>query len=63
MMVNGSPQSFDAVNGGFQVGVGFGIRLDIGIGPMKLDIGFPVVTGDPSNDKGLKIYFDGGYQF
>jgi hypothetical protein len=30
---------------------------------MKLDIGFPVVTGDQSNRTGVKIYFDGGYQF
>ena len=63
MMVNGSPQSYDATNGGFQIGVGFGLRMDIGIGPMKLDIGFPVMTGDPNNKDGIKFYFDGGYQF
>jgi len=57
---------YQAVNGGFQIGVGVGIRMDIGIGPMKLDIGFPVMTGDPGNGGGLgaiKFYFDGGYQF
>jgi hypothetical protein len=40
--------------------------MDIGIGPMKFDIGVPVMTGDPSNGGGLgafKMYFDGGYQF
>ncbi|NBR46292.1 MAG: outer membrane protein assembly factor BamA [Verrucomicrobia bacterium] len=66
MMVNGSSQSYNAVNGGFQIGVGVGVRMDLGIGPMKLDIGFPVMTGDPSNGGGLgaiKFYFDGGYQF
>lgn len=63
MMVNGAPTSYDATNGGFQVGVGFGIRMDIGIGPMKFDVGFPVMTGDPNNKDGLKFYFDGGYQF
>lgn len=66
MMVNGSSQSYNAVNGGFQIGVGAGVRMDLGIGPMKLDIGFPVMTGDPSNGGGLgaiKFYFDGGYQF
>ena len=66
MMVNGASQSYEAVNGGFQIGVGVGIRMDIGIGPMKFDVGFPVMTGDPSNGGGLgavKIYFDGGYQF
>ena len=66
MMVNGVSQSYNAVNGGFQIGVGVGVRMDIGIGPMKFDIGFPVMTGDPSNGGGLgaiKFYFDGGYQF
>ncbi len=54
---------YTATNGGFQIGAGVGLRLDLGIGPMKLDIGFPVVTGDQSNRTGVKIYFDGGYQF
>jgi outer membrane protein insertion porin family len=63
MMVNGTPTSYDATNGGFQIGVGFGIRMDIGIGPMKFDVGFPVMTGDPNNKDGIKFYFDGGYQF
>jgi len=63
MMVNGTSTSFDATNGGFQIGVGFGIRMDIGIGPMKFDVGFPVMTGDPNNKDGIKFYFDGGYQF
>jgi outer membrane protein insertion porin family len=66
MMVNGTPTTYNAINGGFQIGAGFGIRMDIGIGPMKFDIGFPVMTGDPNNGGGLgafKMYFDGGYQF
>ena len=66
MNVNGVPTSYQAVNGGFQIGVGVGIRMDIGIGPMKFDVGFPVMTGDPNNGGGLgavKLYFDGGYQF
>ena len=58
-----SGQSYTAVNGGFQIGVGVGVRLDIGIGPMKFDVGFPVMTGDPNNRSGFKMYFDGGYQF
>ena len=66
MNVNGTPTSYQAVNGGFQIGVGVGIRMDIGIGPMKFDVGIPVMTGDPNNGGGLgavKMYFDGGYQF
>lgn len=66
MMVNGVQTSYNGVNGGFQIGAGIGVRLDIGIGPMKFDIGVPVMTGDPSNGGGLgafKMYFDGGYQF
>ncbi|NDA26970.1 MAG: hypothetical protein EBZ05_09100, partial [Verrucomicrobia bacterium] len=57
MMVNGVETApFQAVNGGFQIGVGVGIRMDIGIGPMKLDIGFPVMTGDPGNGGGLGAF-------
>ena len=66
MMVNGVQTDYNGVNGGFQIGAGIGIRLDIGIGPMKFDIGVPVMTGDPNNGGGLgafKMYFDGGYQF
>ena len=66
MNVNGVQTSYNGVNGGFQIGAGIGIRLDIGIGPMKFDIGVPVMTGDPNNGGGLgafKMYFDGGYQF
>jgi hypothetical protein len=37
--------------------------MDIGIGPMKFDVGFPVMTGDANNKDGIKFYFDGGYQF
>jgi len=66
MDVKGTPTSYAAVNGGFQIGAGVGIRMDIGIGPMKFDVGVPVMTGDPNNGGGLgafKMYFDGGYQF
>ena len=66
MNVKGTPTSYAAVNGGFQIGAGVGIRMDIGIGPMKFDVGVPVMTGDPNNGGGLgafKMYFDGGYQF
>ncbi|MCX6935083.1 MAG: outer membrane protein assembly factor BamA, partial [Verrucomicrobia bacterium] len=66
MNVKGVQTSYNAVNGGFQIGVGVGLRLDIGIGPMKFDVGVPIMTGDPSNGGGLgafKMYFDGGYQF
>jgi outer membrane protein insertion porin family len=66
MMVNGVQTDYNAINGGFQIGAGVGIRMDIGIGPMKFDVGFPVMTGDPNNGGGLsafKLYFDGGYQF
>jgi outer membrane protein insertion porin family len=66
MMVNGVQTDYNGVNGGFQIGAGVGIRMDIGIGPMKFDIGVPVMTGDANNGGGLgafKMYFDGGYQF
>ena len=66
MMVNGVQTDYNAINGGFQIGAGVGIQMDIGIGPMKFQVGVPVMTGDPNNGGGLgayKMYFDGGYQF
>ncbi len=40
---------------------GFGLRLDLPIGPLKIDYGIPLQKGD--NDGGGKIQFSVGYQF
>lgn len=46
----------------FNAGVGFGVRLDLPIGPLRLDLGFPVIT-DKFNDRGMQFHFNVGYQF
>ena len=51
--VNGSSLSSD---------VGFGVRLDLPIGPVRLDYGIPVQS-DHSNGSGGKFNFNIGYQF
>lgn len=55
--------TFDYSMSDIQVGTGFGLRLDLPIGPLRLDLGFPVVA-DKYNDGSLvRFHFDVGYQF
>jgi outer membrane protein insertion porin family len=42
--------------------VGIGLRLDLPVGPIRVDYGFPVQTGG-NNDRGGKFNFNVGYQF
>ncbi len=42
--------------------VGVGVRLDLPIGPVRIDVGFPV-QADDVNDKGARFNFNVGYQF
>lgn len=42
--------------------VGLGVRLDLPIGPVRLDFGLPIQT-DEFNDDGGKFNFNVGYQF
>lgn len=53
---------FDYTVSDVQVGTGFGLRLNLPIGPLRLDLGFPVVY-DEDNDSLVKFHFDVGYQF
>jgi outer membrane protein insertion porin family len=41
---------------------GVGLRLDLPIGPLRLDYGFPITTGG-NNGRGGKFNFNVGYQF
>jgi outer membrane protein insertion porin family len=41
---------------------GFGLRLNLPIGPLRLDIGFPIVHNS-RNDDAFNFHFDVGYQF
>jgi outer membrane protein insertion porin family len=46
----------------FNVGAGFGLRLNLPIGPLRLDAGFPIIS-DEYNDSGFQFHFNVGYQF
>ncbi len=53
---------FDSFGGGVNSDVGFGVRLDLPIGPVRLDYGIPVQS-DQFNDSSGKFQFNIGYQF
>jgi len=42
--------------------IGFGVRLDLPIGPIRIDYGIPIQS-DTFNDSGGKFNFNVGYQF
>jgi outer membrane protein insertion porin family len=44
------------------VGAGFGFRFNLPIGPLRFDLGFPIISDDTS-DRGMQFHFNVGYQF
>ncbi|MEM9444085.1 MAG: outer membrane protein assembly factor BamA [Verrucomicrobiota bacterium] len=54
--------SFDFDVSEYSLSTGLGLRLDLPIGPLRLDLGFPIVQRDP-NDGDFEFHFDVGYQF
>jgi len=46
----------------FALGAGIGVRLNLPIGPLRLDYGFPLIS-DEFNDRGGQFHFNVGYQF
>jgi outer membrane protein insertion porin family len=58
--VNEPSWNFDT--GGYNADFGFGIRLDLPIGPIRIDYGIPFVY-DSNNGPPGKIQFNIGYQF
>lgn len=54
--------AFDFSPNNFNVGAGIGLRLNLPIGPLRLDLGMPLVT-DKYNDDGPQFHFNVGYQF
>jgi outer membrane protein insertion porin family len=61
-----SPQKVPTGNGGFSGGlnqdIGIGVRLDLPIGPLRLDYGFPIEE-DTWSSKSGQFQFSVGYQF
>jgi outer membrane protein insertion porin family len=58
--VNGGSYSFGV--GDYNSDVGIGVRLDLPIGPVRIDYGIPI-TSDRFNDSSGKFNFNIGYQF
>ena len=54
--------SWDFGFNNLNAGAGVGLRLDLPIGPLRLDLGFPILT-DEFNDRGMQFHFNVGYQF
>ena len=61
-----SPEKVPTSNGGFSGGfnqdIGIGVRLDLPIGPLRLDYGFPIEE-DTWSSKSGQFQFSVGYQF
>ncbi len=45
------------------VGIGLGVRLQLPIGPIKLDYGFPIITDDYTEDANPEFHFSMGSSF
>ncbi len=56
-----SEDAFD-FGGDLNSNIGAGLRLDLPIGPIRLDVGFPIQT-DEFNDSGARFNFNVGWQF
>ncbi|MCC6356357.1 MAG: outer membrane protein assembly factor BamA [Verrucomicrobiae bacterium] len=54
--------SFNYDMDNFSLGAGFGVRLNLPIGPLRLDYGFPLIS-DEFNNRGGQFHFNVGYQF
>ena len=52
-----------AFGGGLNMDIGVGLRLDLPIGPLRLDYGFPLLSDDYNKRTFGKFNFNVGYQF
>ncbi len=57
-----SAKPFDWNYGSYNSDVGVGLRLNLPIGPIRLDYGVPLATDDDNGSNG-KFHFNVGYQF
>jgi outer membrane protein insertion porin family len=57
-------ETFDYSFDHFSVGTGIGLRLNLPVGPLRLDLGFPVMKENQLVDgPEIEFHFDVGYQF
>jgi outer membrane protein insertion porin family len=56
------PSTKGRFSGGFNQDIGIGVRLDLPIGPLRLDYGFPIEE-DSFSSKSGQFQFSVGYQF
>ena len=55
-------KAYDFATGGYNADFGFGLRLDLPIGPVRIDYGIPVKQDPAENARG-RFNFNVGYQF
>ena len=56
-------QAYDWQPDDLNVSVGVGLQLDLPIGPVRLDYGFPIQTREPQLSKSGRFHFNVGYMF
>lgn len=54
--------AYEFSSSGYNADIGFGLRLDLPIGPIRIDYGYPIVHDDFNGPPG-KFNFNIGYQF
>jgi len=54
---------FDYSVDDLNVGTGVGLRMNLPIGPLRFDLGFPIVVDDNNEFGNMEFHFDVGYQF
>ena len=60
---SGNDEKFTEFGGGFSADVGLGVRLDLPIGPVRLDYGYPLDSNMFNTRHEGKFNFNVGYQF
>ena len=59
----GNDLDYTEFGGGFSQDVGIGVRLDLPIGPIRLDYGYPLQSNEFNTRHSGKFNFNVGYQF
>jgi outer membrane protein insertion porin family len=60
---SGSDLKYKEFGGGLDMDIGLGVRLDLPIGPIRLDYGYPLLSDEYNKRATGKFSFNVGYQF